>query len=489
MVVVVWIVHVKENWGRCKQIYIELSEMPMDLPCFELRQENENAKAGDEERGTTKAVQAVQAFQAFQKEFVEILSVLCELDRKRRYVVHCQVGRGSYGVVHKALDTHTGRTVAIKYVSGPKNLFKSLTHGQRVLKEVRINAAVSGMPGIVPMSDVLGVARDGSVLLVFPLGECDLADAIDAGRIGPNDFIIVVHHILTGLASLHARGVMHRDVKAKNVIFREGRWELCDLGMGGPCLDDGEDGDPEANVLTDRVMTLWQRAPELSLRVVNQKWLKAVENNLDYEHMRVLHQNLLGLKDKLEQAFHGKLPLKGPYTKAIDVWGAGCIAAELLIGRSASGVFKGNSSLEVLESVLAMTATKPPETLCGLHAMLLNASQASCSKGASATTSISLVSLALMMLTIDPEQRPSVESLLGWISWISGIPPVTLHPPASPLAPVRHICNSALPSNVKDLVRQLQKEIDAFANDGLAPRQPAPRRCGGRRPSQRNDLR
>lgn len=53
----------------------------------------------------------------------------------KRYTVQEVIGRGSYGVVCAALDTHTGEKVAIKKI---QNVFENVADATRILREIKL---------------------------------------------------------------------------------------------------------------------------------------------------------------------------------------------------------------------------------------------------------------------------------------------------------------------------------------------------------------
>ena len=52
-----------------------------------------------------------------------------------RYQIQGVVGKGSYGVVSSAIDTHTGEKVAIKKIN---DVFKHLSDATRILREIKL---------------------------------------------------------------------------------------------------------------------------------------------------------------------------------------------------------------------------------------------------------------------------------------------------------------------------------------------------------------
>ena len=59
-----------------------------------------------------------------------------------------------------------------------------------------------------------------------------LADRIAvAGRLEPHEVAAIVGAVAEGLAELHRRGLVHRDVKPHNILFSGGRPKLADFGV------------------------------------------------------------------------------------------------------------------------------------------------------------------------------------------------------------------------------------------------------------------
>lgn len=68
--------------------------------------------------------------------------------------------------------------------------------------------------------------------------------------------------LLKGLSAMHQKGILHRDLKAANLLVsKRGVLKIADFGLSRLSAKLGEAG----GVLTPQVCTLWYRAPELLL--------------------------------------------------------------------------------------------------------------------------------------------------------------------------------------------------------------------------------
>lgn len=144
--------------------------------------------------------------------------------RLGRYVLLEEIGSGSFGTVHKALDSELRRTVALKVPHRG-----GLTDA-RFLREAR-SAAALRHPGIVAVYDA-GQA-DGIWYLVseFVAGQT-LAERLKAGRPSFRQAVQWVADLADALAHAHHHGVIHRDVKPSNILIdAEGRPRLTDFGL------------------------------------------------------------------------------------------------------------------------------------------------------------------------------------------------------------------------------------------------------------------
>src|SRR5690349_4639097 len=133
-----------------------------------------------------------------------------------QYELECEIGRGGMGVVYRARDLRLDRLVAIKTL--PPHLANDDIVRERFLREARTAGSLSHQH-IVPIhrADELG----GHVFFVMGLVEGEsLAQRIrDQGRLDPREVVRVVTDVADALAYAHKRGVIHRDVKAENILL------------------------------------------------------------------------------------------------------------------------------------------------------------------------------------------------------------------------------------------------------------------------------
>ncbi len=194
-----------------------------------------------------------------------------------RFKLSALLGRGGYGVVYRAVDTRTGQDVALKLLhrsdpdararfktefrtladiahtnlvalfelhADPSNLFftMELIDGLRFDRwlaagPARTDAALDVRPAPVP-SAVAAETTDEFQELLAPDADAAWRVALaTSDRRGPTWQTVEavgqrLRGLVRGLAHLHARGVLHRDVKASNVLVEpNGRVVVLDFGL------------------------------------------------------------------------------------------------------------------------------------------------------------------------------------------------------------------------------------------------------------------
>jgi serine/threonine protein kinase len=168
-----------------------------------------------------------------------------------RYRLIRIIGEGSYGTVYLARDEQLDREVALKL------LHRQLIEREDVKAEGRALARVEH-PSVLP---IYGIEEHGGRLALcmkYVRGRT-LEEIIRSdGPMNADEALVVAKAVLSAVAAVHAAGILHRDVKARNVMReRAGRYMLMDFGAGVMQASDGSSG-REATVGTPLYM-----APEL----------------------------------------------------------------------------------------------------------------------------------------------------------------------------------------------------------------------------------
>ncbi len=155
-----------------------------------------------------------------------------------RYAVRRRIGSGGFATVWLAYDEQLDSPVAVKVLA--ENWTEDHHVRQRFLEEGRFLRKVES-PHVVTVYDA-GELDDGRPYLVMSYADQGtLADRLEIEGLTPTQALEVVRQIGLGLTALHERGVLHRDVKPANVLFRTGdthgtgspvRAMLADLGLG-----------------------------------------------------------------------------------------------------------------------------------------------------------------------------------------------------------------------------------------------------------------
>ena len=149
-----------------------------------------------------------------------------------------RLGGGTFGEVYRAWDAQLERDVALKVLRG------DAPDASRLLNEARLLARVHH-PNVVTVHGV--DTYDGRAGLWMELIHGVSLEQVLAsqGPFSAREAAVVGIDLCRALAALHAKGLVHRDVKAQNVLREAGgRIVLMDLGTGR----DVDRGEPLAGV-------------------------------------------------------------------------------------------------------------------------------------------------------------------------------------------------------------------------------------------------
>jgi hypothetical protein len=146
-----------------------------------------------------------------------------------RYRIVALLGRGGMGEVYRADDLTLGQAVALKFL--PEALARDPQRLERFRQEVRLARQVSH-PNVCRVYDIGEVEGQPFLTMEYIDGE-DLAALLQRiGRLPQDKGIELARELCLGLAAAHDRGVLHRDLKPRNVMIdARGRMRLTDFGL------------------------------------------------------------------------------------------------------------------------------------------------------------------------------------------------------------------------------------------------------------------
>ena len=203
------------------------------------------------------------------------------------------IGEGTYGKVFKARDIKTNQLVALKSVKleNEKEGFPiTAVREIKILRQLQHPNIVNMIEIVTDKQDALDFRKDrGEFYLVFEYMDHDLFGLLDSGILELNTEHIAsfMKQLLEGLHYCHSKNFLHRDIKCSNILInnkfvlqslicphqndflrflflfffvKRGQIKLADFGLAR--YYNAEDKD---RPYTNKVITLWYRAPELLL--------------------------------------------------------------------------------------------------------------------------------------------------------------------------------------------------------------------------------
>ena len=160
---------------------------------------------------------------------------------ERAYRVGEVLGKGGFGTVYAGKRSRDGRCVAIKHVARNKVTDWAVYGGRRVPMELKLLHSVQTVDGVIKLIDFY--ERTDSFIFVMekPENTKDLFDVITDKKfleedIARNFFKQIVETVL----AVHAKGVIHRDIKDENILvnLNTGKLKLIDFGSGAIIKDE-----------------------------------------------------------------------------------------------------------------------------------------------------------------------------------------------------------------------------------------------------------
>lgn len=245
-------------------------------------------------------------------------------ERVDKYEKIAKIGQGTFGEVFKArCRKDKNKIVALKKV-----LMENEKEGFPItaLREIKILQLLHH-ENIVNLIEICRQysRHKTTFYLVFDFCEHDLAGLLSNINVkfSLGDIKKVMQQMFEGLFFIHNNKIIHRDMKAANILItRQGILKLADFGLAR-AISINKQGQP--NRYTNRVVTLWYRPPEL----------------------------LLGERN---------------YGSAVDMWGAGCIMAEMW---TRVPILQGNTEQHQITLIAQLCGTITPEVWEGVERLEL----------------------------------------------------------------------------------------------------------------------
>ena len=156
------------------------------------------------------------------------------------YSIVRKLGRGSFGHVYEAVHKPTRHVVAVKQIALESSDSDSESHMQDLEEIQREIASLAHCQDCDRVTRYFGsFVKKYTLWVIMELmdgGSC-LSLLKRAGPLPDEVTAVIAREIVLGLCYLHAQGIMHRDIKAANILLtRTGQVKLADFGVAAQLL-------------------------------------------------------------------------------------------------------------------------------------------------------------------------------------------------------------------------------------------------------------
>lgn len=151
------------------------------------------------------------------------------------FKLYGRLGSGAMATVYKAKQKSLDRTVAIKVL--PRKFMTNPSFVERFYAEGRA-AAKLNHPNIVQAIDVGKTGDTHYLVMEYVKGRTVYDDIVEKGRYDEPEALRIAVQIVSALEHAHKAGLIHRDVKPKNIMLtRAGQAKLADMGLARAVSD------------------------------------------------------------------------------------------------------------------------------------------------------------------------------------------------------------------------------------------------------------
>src|SRR5467141_3805796 len=139
-----------------------------------------------------------------------------------------KIGAGGQGEVYKATDTKLGRTVVIKVL--PPELTVKEANLKRFEREARLASALDH-PNICTIFDLNDIEGVHFIAMQYVEGK-NVRELVSGRPLDLRSALSIAIQVADALDAAHARGIIHRDIKAGNVMVTpSGQAKVLDFGL------------------------------------------------------------------------------------------------------------------------------------------------------------------------------------------------------------------------------------------------------------------
>jgi serine/threonine protein kinase/tetratricopeptide (TPR) repeat protein len=150
------------------------------------------------------------------------------------YKILEKIGAGGQGTVYKAVDSKLGRTVVIKVL--PEELVAKEANRKRFEREARLASSLDH-PNICTIFDLNEIDGVHFIAMQYIQGR-NVRQLVNGKPLQLESALSIAIQVADALAVAHAQGIIHRDVKAGNVMVNDkGQVKVLDFGLA-KLLDD-----------------------------------------------------------------------------------------------------------------------------------------------------------------------------------------------------------------------------------------------------------